>query len=192
MKSRLFAWSLAAASLVVVATVASACSSSETTPAATPCNENPWSCPAGQTCWPKDLTAFQCLNSGTAKKGEACTNTLGAPSCADGMACLQLSGSSTGFCTPFCDPTNAAHACATGESCYTITLTGASSGPFHACVPTNQPDAGGDTATETGTETGTDAASEAATETGSETGADAASEAATETGTDASDASSSG
>lgn len=156
--------------------VVAACSSSSSNTAPTPCNENPWECGAGQTCWPQDLAGnFQCLNSGAAKKGDTCTNTVGSPSCGDGLACLQLGGAA-GFCAPFCDPTNAAHACAAGEGCATITLNGTKSS-FKACIPTSQPDAGtdaNDTGTDTGTasDTGVDASD---TGTASETGTDAAS-----------------
>ncbi len=188
--------------------VAAACSSSSSGTTPTPCNENPWECSANQTCWPQDLAGnFQCLNSGAAKKGDVCNNTVGTPSCGDGLACLQLGGAA-GFCAPFCDPTNAAHACASGEQCATITLTGTTTS-FKACVPTNTPpvDAGPD-ANETGTDTGAGdtGASETASDTGasetasdsgtSETATDAggsdAKETGTETGSDAGDAASSG
>lgn len=185
MKLRSIALAVAGFGLAGAFGLVAACSSSSSPAAPTPCNQNPWECTAGQTCWPQDLAGnFQCLNSGGAKKGETCTNTVGSPSCADGLACLQLGGAA-GFCAPFCDPKNAAHACGAGEGCATITLNGTTSS-FMACVPTSQPDAGTD-ANDTGaTDTGSGADANdtgTASETGadvSETGADAG-----ETGTDA-------
>lgn len=177
MKLRFLAVAVAGFGLVA------ACSSSSSPTAPTPCNQNPWECTAGQTCWPQDLAGnFQCLNSGAAKKGETCTNTVGAPSCGDGLACLQLAGAA-GFCAPFCDPANAAHACAAGESCAVITLNGTTSS-FKACIPTTPADAGTD-ANDTGADTGA-VADANDTGTASETGTDAADTGtATETGSDA-------
>jgi hypothetical protein len=160
-----------------------ACSSSSSPVAPTPCNENPWLCGAGQTCWPSDqVGGFKCLNSGAAKKGEACQNTIGAPSCGDGLACLQLVGVPNAYCGSFCDPTNAAHACGASETCLPLKL---GSSIEHVCASTAVPDAGPD-ANDTGTDTGS-AVDASDTGTARETGADASEVGADagETGTDA-------
>ena len=123
-----------------------ACSSSEgssSTPPV-PCNEDPWQCPAGQTCWPKDATgAFACLNSAVGKaKGDECSNVVGAPTCGDGLACFQAVGDATGRCVSYCDNAKAGRGCAAGESCVTATLSGTSAA-FRVCIGAATPtDAG--------------------------------------------------
>ena len=83
-----------------------------------PCNEDPWSCPAGQTCWSNDTGAgFACLNSGSGLDGEACENYLGTPTCTDAHGCVQLNEGQPGLCAPFCDPSDPAHACPEGRLC---------------------------------------------------------------------------
>src|SRR5689334_1962469 len=74
------------------------------------CNTDPFSCPAGQTCWINSNSAFACLNSGPGKEGDACQNIIGSPTCGDGLACYAV-GSPNGTCMPFCDPSSSAHAC---------------------------------------------------------------------------------
>ena len=129
-----------------------------------PCNENPWECPSGQTCWPKDQTSFQCLNSGPGKAGSSCNDTVGIPTCGDGLACLQLPPA-TGTCVPFCDNTDPSHACGAGAICQTAII-GASQ--VHLCVgsTSQENDAGGspenDAAT-TGTSDGGASISDGAT-----------------------------
>jgi hypothetical protein len=100
--------------------LALACSTSSGT---TPCNENPWVCPAGQTCWPKDETTFACLNSGTGTAGGACEDTGGTATCGDGLACLQMSGAA-GTCAAYCDNTDTSHACPSGQSCEMAVIIG--------------------------------------------------------------------
>lgn len=125
-----------------------ACSSSESEAPKPPCNEDPWQCPAGQTCWPKDTTpTFACLNSAAGKaKGDSCSNIVGTPTCGDGMACFMAAGETTGKCVTYCDTTTAGRGCAAGETCTTAMLVG-SSAKFHICVGTSTPttDAGTDT-----------------------------------------------
>lgn len=139
---RFFGLSAIGIGLLVVA-----CSStSSSTSAPGPCNENPWECGAGQTCWPKDaVPTFACLNSGGGKKGDACSNTPGNATCGDGLACLQTT-SAGGTCVTYCDSTNTAHACASGEACTTAIVGGASGPQIHVCVGTKVPqgDAGAD------------------------------------------------
>ena len=107
----------------VVGALALACSSSSSSASGDggvkPCNEDPFQCPAGQTCWIKDQTGvFACLNSQpTAKKGDACVNIQGSPSCGDGMLCFQQIGEATGHCATYCDNTVQGKGCAATEVC---------------------------------------------------------------------------
>ncbi|MGZ5971274.1 MAG: hypothetical protein ACXWP4_26570 [Polyangiales bacterium] len=163
-----------------------ACSSSnDAGPVTTPCNEDPWQCPTGQTCWPTDLSGtFACLNSAAGKvKGDACGNTVGAPTCGDGLACFQGVGDASGHCVAYCDNTKAGHGCAAGETCQTALLSGTSSA-FHICVGgSTMMDSGTDsTPSETGSDTGsaTDGASDS-----SSADSGSATDAAGETATDA-------
>jgi hypothetical protein len=95
------------------------------------CNEDPWSCPAGRTCWPTSTTTFECLNSGVGQAGDDCQNVLSMPSCADGLACLQFEQGAPGTCTPFCD---SAHPCPDNAACLTVVLE--EGGPtFQVCEP---------------------------------------------------------
>jgi hypothetical protein len=166
----------------LLACTSAACSSSDdAAPAATPCNEDPWQCPSGQTCWPKDNAgAFACLNSAAGKvKGDTCSNLIGSPTCGDGLACFQGLGESTGHCVAYCDNAKAGHGCAAGETCQTALLSGTTSA-FHICVGGSTPmDSGTDSSSETGSDTG------AATDSG--TASDGGSDGTTsEVGTDAS------
>jgi hypothetical protein len=146
---------LSAIFFVLTMSSAACSSSSSDAPAATPCNVDPWQCPAGQTCWLKDNTlAFACLNSAAGKaKGDACGNTVGAPTCGDGLSCLQLDVSKPGQCAPFCDNAKAGKGCAAGESCVEVRINNDPSAAEHLCVGTSTPM---DSGTETSTDTGTD------------------------------------
>lgn len=106
-----------------------ACSSSNSTP----CNQNPWECPTGQTCWPNSPTSFACLNSGSGQIGSPCQNTEGIATCGDGLACLTDESNGSGTCTPYCSNTNPAHACTGGAFCATATLVG-SGATFQVCA----------------------------------------------------------
>ncbi len=107
--------------------------SSSSNPGTEPCNENPWECPTGQTCWPTTAGAFQCLNSGPGTLGSACQDSLGVATCSDGFACLETS-TSGGQCTPYCDNTNPAHGCPAGLACQTAELLVFGSAEFHVCA----------------------------------------------------------
>ncbi len=122
------------ATLAIAPLAVLACSSSSS-PGATkpPCNEDPWECPAGQTCWPSDPSGFQCLNSGPGTAGSACDNTLGAPTCGDGLACLQFTPPGLGTCLAYCDPTDPIHACPGGQTCQAI-LEGSGGTTLHVCT----------------------------------------------------------
>jgi hypothetical protein len=148
--------------LIAMSSVACSSSSSSDAPAATPCNVDPWQCPAGQTCWLKDNTlAFACLNSAAGKaKGDSCGNTVGSPTCGDGLSCLQLDISKPGVCAPFCDNAKAGRGCAAGETCVEVRINNDPSAAEHLCVGTSTPM---DSGTETSTDSGSDSA---ATDTG--------------------------
>jgi hypothetical protein len=116
-----------------------ACSDSSAAPAV-PCNEDPWECPAGRTCWPVSTSAFDCLISGTGKAGDPCQNTTNAPSCGDGMACLAPNAAGPTLCAAYCD---ASHACPAGTTCTMGSLAGTPTA-FQVCLGTPVTDAGGD------------------------------------------------
>ncbi len=167
-------------SLFVLSAVVAACSSSSsTTTPAVPCNQNPWECSSGQTCWLTDATGdYACLNSGPGKKGASCTAVPGSPPCGDGLFCLETSATSAGTCLSFCDPANPAHACAADEVCEAAAFNNNPATLVHLCtVPTP---AGMDAGTDTGAvDAGTDASDAGPADTGSDA-------------TDASDASDAG
>jgi hypothetical protein len=133
-----------AAILATFATLALACSSSSSsTP--TPCNQDPYTCAAGKTCWTADQSGtFSCLTSGAGKKGDKCLNTPGAPTCGDRLACLQLT-TAGGTCVSYCDPSRQGEGCDSGETCMLAGLQGTNQ-TFHVCVGGSpaQGDAGGD------------------------------------------------
>jgi hypothetical protein len=121
-----------AALIASIASIALACSSSSS-PKTQPCNENPWECPKGQTCWPMADSTFECLNSGVGTLGSACQDSVGVPTCSDGFACFATS-SAGGACTPYCDSTDPSHACPTGLTCQTAELLTSSATEFHVCA----------------------------------------------------------
>lgn len=104
--------------------------------AAATCADDPFLCPAGQTCWPTSTAGtFACLDSAAGVAvGSTCSNIVGQPSCGDGQLCFQQSSATPGYCAAYCSPTDPAHACAAGSACATITL---GSGQTHACISTN-------------------------------------------------------
>jgi hypothetical protein len=130
-------------SLIALFAFSIAACSSSSSPAS--CNQNPFACPTGQTCWvgsgPDD---YACFGSGRGVVGDPCTPLPGSPSCGDRLACVSSgpAGSPMGTCAAFCDPTNSAsHGCPPGELCQSVTLPGGTQS-FNACVaPT--PDSGG-------------------------------------------------
>jgi len=107
-----------------------------------PCNEFPWQCPTGQTCWlggePRSDGSwdgtFECLNSrpnGTT--GCTCELKIGIPTCSDGLYCLILLGDNTppSHCTHFCDNSDPDHACPSGYYCGPVTV---KSQTLHLCM----------------------------------------------------------
>jgi hypothetical protein len=131
---------LSALALVAVA-FATACSSSSSPPP--PCNQNPFECAAGQTCWVTDTAGtFACLNSGAGQVGGSCAATVDVPTCGDGLACLQMDLSVPGTCLQFCDPTNPSHGCPGGGACEPAGFS--TTAMFHVCsgVSTGPADSG--------------------------------------------------
>jgi hypothetical protein len=129
-------------SVVVFCLFTAACSTSSSIPAP-PCNVDPFTCPTGQTCWATNTMGdFACLNSGPGALGAPCENTVGAPTCKDGLLCVQTSAAE-GSCLAYCDPTSPEHACAGGAACETVELIGTSD-LGHVCVPAATPVDAGD------------------------------------------------
>ena len=115
------------AALVLGLLFASACSSSSSSSPPTPCNENPFECAAGQTCWTKDGATFACVASGPGKYGDSCQPVAGAAPCGDGLVCLQTTNAG-GKCAHFCSTTDQAHACSSGQC--TAAAFGGPNGPI--------------------------------------------------------------
>jgi hypothetical protein len=128
--------------LVVGLPLALACSSTSSSSPA-PCNEDPFQCASGQTCWTADAKTFSCVPSGAAQYGESCQPVAGAAPCADGLLCLATTNAG-GKCVHYCDPSGTAHACASGTC--TAAAIGSASGPItHVCAGGAAPaDAGSD------------------------------------------------
>lgn len=105
-----------------------------------PCNESPFECPAGQTCWLDSAgTAFACLDSAAGVAvGATCVNTVGTPTCGDGELCYQSAtgAGASGTCAEYCDPTSPAHGCAAGYACAELELETSAGLTTHVCVST--------------------------------------------------------
>jgi hypothetical protein len=136
-RSTPYAWAATSALLSLLCVVACSSSSSKGT---TPCNENPWECGSGQTCWPSSDTAFACLNSGAGQVGDSCFDSVGTPTCGDGLGCYQMAVSG-GVCAAYCDPTDPSHACSNGICDLVVAQTGAET---HLCIAAAPGDAGAD------------------------------------------------
>ena len=129
--------------VMVALLLVSACSSSSSS-SPPPCNEDPFQCASGQTCWTADTKTFTCLPSGSAQYGESCLPVAGSTApCADGLTCIATSNAG-GKCIHYCDPSGTAHACASGTC--TAAAFGSASGPTtHVCAGGAPPaDAGSD------------------------------------------------
>jgi len=128
---------LAASAALVLSLAVPACSSSSSGggSSSTPCNENPWECPSGQTCWPQSQTAFACMNAGPGALGGTCQDTAGTPTCGAGLFCLQSAGATGGTCVAYCSTTDTAHACTGGAVCSLAALGGTGGPEFSVCVP---------------------------------------------------------
>jgi hypothetical protein len=65
-----------------------------------PCDEDPYSCPMGTTCWAVS-NGFDCVPSGPGAEGANCQPFLADATCGDGLICIKLMEPS-GTCVPFC------------------------------------------------------------------------------------------
>jgi hypothetical protein len=113
-----------------------ACSSSSGSGAATPCNEDPWQCPTGQTCWPNSAgSGFECLNSAAGvSAGASCNDSEGVPTCGDGQLCYQSMPPVLGVCVDYCSLSIAGHGCAAGSTCGNLVLSNNSTLATQVCV----------------------------------------------------------
>jgi hypothetical protein len=104
-----------------------------------PCNEDPWICPQGQTCWIHSDFTFQCLNSGPGAPGAPCAAIVGTPQCTDLHICLTAADPNDGICTPFCDPFDTNRACVGPATCraamFQVPNSEQQIGPIHMCAP---------------------------------------------------------
>lgn len=108
--------------------------------AVAPCNEHPWDCPAGTTCWASNATgkAFDCRTSMSAiATGSCCKNVIGVPTCGDGDACIGQT-TTTSTCKRYCKVGDAAHGCPMGQTCTERTLVQGGS-VFAVCEPATTP-----------------------------------------------------
>jgi len=128
-----FAAALAGAVLVVSM---GACGGDDfESPPPKPCNEDPWVCGSGQTCWVNQAgTGFECLNAGPGAEGAACDLTIGAVACQAGLFC-----NTAHVCGRFCDSQDPEKACPEGLMCAAVGIqnpeTLAIIGDVELCVP---------------------------------------------------------
>jgi hypothetical protein len=153
-----FPWVLLGLGGSVLAAVI-ACSSSSATVA---CNEDPFQCAAGTTCWPSqcvcptgqqcDITncvpQFSCVASVPGKQvADSCHNTTGTDSatCGDLQACIELGGNPAGLCAAYCDPSSPTHGCSGDDICSVYRVgSGANNPTINVCVPKPTRDGGPD------------------------------------------------
>ena len=144
-KLRLWALNALTACAAVGALLAPGCSSAPA--GATPCNEAPWQCGTGSTCWPDCVCPsgqtcttsnctlqFSCLSSKSGVSvGENCSLQNGSPQCGDNQTCVAFEDAGTGhwYCRAYCDMNQG---CAPGDTCVSLGVTGGSA-TEHVCVP---------------------------------------------------------
>lgn len=90
---------------------------------AVPCNQDPWNCGAGQTCWFNQAgTGMECLNARNEfQAGDACTPSIGTPTCGEGLLCVgDMNGGGT--CERYCDNTETCKACPEGLVCRSVSF----------------------------------------------------------------------
>jgi hypothetical protein len=131
---------------LLIAGCAWACSSSSPAGGSGgPCNQDPFACPAGQTCWPVDASGnFACIASRAgAKLGDSCVNTADSATCGDAMICLSLTNPAQGTCVADCDNNQSGRSCSANEICAAVSF--AAGGPqIHACATLSASDGGAD------------------------------------------------
>jgi hypothetical protein len=98
-----------------------------------PCNEDPWACEAGTNCWIGSSGDVGCFDIGTTGLAEPCAPALGASTCAQDMACVQITGEPEGYCRAFCDSTNPCKTCPDTKNCVPVTLPNGAS--LNVCLP---------------------------------------------------------
>jgi hypothetical protein len=134
-------------SALLLSLLLSACSSSSSSGGSsrTPCNQDPWECSSGQTCWPQSESGFACMNAGPGSPGSTCQDTVGSPSCGAGLFCLQGTTTNSGTCVAYCSTTDTKHACTGNAQCETAALGGVGGPEFSVCVPTSSTNGDGGT-----------------------------------------------
>jgi hypothetical protein len=139
-------WALRALSggLVLAALLAPGCSSSSS--GSTPCNEAPWQCGAGSTCWPDCVCPsgqtctmanctmqFACVGSKSGVlAGENCSLDNGAAQCGDDQTCVAFKDAGAGSCRTYCDQNLQ---CGPDFTCTLLTVGGKASATEHVCLP---------------------------------------------------------
>ena len=145
---RRWGWLLGLA--LIAAGMGAACSSAKSTPAGAltaACNEDPFKCAAGQTCWAAECVCpmgqacdlsncvprLACLPSAPGKKlQDPCQNTVSTPTCSDGQKCVEFAAGKGG-CLAYCD---AVHPCQDGETCVALKEGLTPDAPaFRICAP---------------------------------------------------------
>jgi hypothetical protein len=142
--------SLAVGALLACIGVVSAIACSSSKAGSTACNEAPWQCGTGQTCWPAQCSCpssqqqactpanctpqFQCVQSDNAvPEGQNCDFSIGKAQCGDNQTCVQPqdAGAGGGVCRQYCDQNGG---CPQGYTC-TALLVGNSSATQRVCLP---------------------------------------------------------
>jgi hypothetical protein len=142
--------SLAVGALLACIGVLGAIACSSSSAGATPCNDAPWQCGTGQTCWPdcvcssqQNCTAqnctpqFSCVASNNAvPEGQNCDLVIGKAQCGDNQTCVEMqdSGAGNGICRQYCDQHGG---CPSPDSCVELTVGNntSSSATERVCVP---------------------------------------------------------
>ena len=111
------------------------------------CNEAPWQCGSGSTCWPtcecpsgqspcttaNCTTQFSCIASKSdAVVGENCSLKNGVAQCGDNETCVAIADAGAGICEAYCDQNQG---CAPGYTCTVLRVTGAGSSSERVCLP---------------------------------------------------------
>ena len=147
---------LAAAVLVSMAAVLPAGCSSQSA-GSRPCNESPWQCGPGTTCWPdcacpsgatctlsNCTPQYACLTSrASVTVGDNCTLQNGSPQCGDMQTCVSFADAGPGICEQFCGENKG---CPPSYVCVGLTAQGggsASSAVEYVCVPPADDEDGG-------------------------------------------------
>lgn len=148
------------AALLAGGAFAQACTSSNNANPGS-CVDNPNTCAAGTTCWPKDCAYapgdpqdsahctpnMQCLPSVPGKNlHDICNNTIGKVTCGDHQACVEINAG-FGGCLLYCDPAKPNNGCPAfdggSETCVDLKVGQTDQSPtIHVCAVVNPLDAG--------------------------------------------------